>query len=151
MHGADVAVLRRLAFGVEACGDLPHGMEQFGPGSRGVHLGERCDFDVGRACRRQLTASDHDQREKGQLHRRGSHLLPSLGAAAIGFHEVRGRSLQPGRDYFFDPPPLPLLPDATLTRMAAELLAWFGSLTSPVTDAVFVIVVLPLTSTVTVI
>jgi hypothetical protein len=44
-----------------------------------------------------------------------------------------------------------LPPAATLTVMAAVLLAAFGSATSPVTEAVLVMVVFPLTSTVTVI
>ena len=43
----------------------------------------------------------------------------------------------------------PVVPEATLTVIAAESFALFGSDTVPETVAVFVIVVLPLTSTVT--
>jgi hypothetical protein len=49
------------------------------------------------------------------------------------------------RRYFL----FPLVPEATLTLIVAVLLAWLGSVTSPVTEAVLLIVVLPFTSTVT--
>jgi hypothetical protein len=56
----------------------------------------------------------------------------------------------PAPAYFF-PPILPPVPEATLTLMDAELFASFGSATSPVTEAVLVMLVLPLTITVTMI